>query len=673
MNFSADTALIIVTSIALVFLIVFVLCLLMLVRRKHALELAEQKLADVSEQLQQTGEQLADIQNQYSEYRQIAQSREHELSSKAQITEMRAQEQLKHHEQLNQEILKSREQLQKDFELLSNKVFEQSRQKFESESKKTLDSTLDPLKKEIESFRKRVDETHQEDLKDRNRLQGQIQELHKQTQQIGQDAIQLAVALKGESKSQGNWGEMVLERLLEESGLEKGREYEVQASFRDQEGKLKQPDVIVHLPENKDIVIDAKVSLVAYERFFHAETDVDKELALKDHMQSLRTHFSGLSGKSYESLENLNSLDFVFMFVPVEPAYLLALQKDPSLFQQAYDKGVVMVSPTTLMVTLKTVASIWRYEKQNRNAQEIADSAGGLYDQFMLLIESLDDLGKKIDSAQKSYAVQAETSVWQIEKDGNKLFLGGTLHLLTRADFPLPEEFDQAYSASDIIYLETDIGAMNSPEFMAKSMAAMTYSDGRTLQSVLEPDTYRQLSQYLAGKGMPISMLNGFTAGGVSLTITLLELQSLGYTDVGVDRHYYSKAWSDKKELGFFETVDEQLSFIAALGEGIEDEVVSYTLADMARLSELFDAMKTQWRTGDVDTLFSTMIVDLKNQFPDVYESLFLRRNHAWMPDIEGMLQTEETEFVLVGAGHMVGPDGLLQQLSDSGYMVTQL
>ena len=403
MIFSAEILFIIAASAALLLLVLLFVTLLFGARRKHALESQQQRLAEAEAELQQANDQLESVQAEHAKFKETAQAKEHELSSKAQIAEMRAQEQLKHHEQLNQEIVKSQERLQKDFEALSSKVFEESRQKFESQSKKTLDSTLDPLKKEIESFRKEVDKTHKESLADRNSLKGQIMELHKQTQQIGHDAVQLAAALKGESKSQGNWGEMVLERLLEESGLEKGREYETQASYRDEDGRLKQPDVVIHLPENKDIVIDAKVSLVAYERFFNSESDEDKEVALKEHLQSLRNHFSGLSGKSYESLENVNSLDFVFMFVPVEPAYLLALQKDPSLFQQAYDKGVVMVSPTTLMVTLKTVASIWRYEKQNKNAQEIADSAGGLYDQFVLFVESLDDLGKKIDSTQKSY------------------------------------------------------------------------------------------------------------------------------------------------------------------------------------------------------------------------------------------------------------------------------
>ncbi len=331
------------------------------------------------------------------------QDRLRETELKLQVAEMRSEEQLRYYQELNQEIAQSREQLQKDFEVLSNRVFEETRKKFDRESKRTLDSSLEPLKQEIEFFRKRVNETHQEDLKDRNRLQGQIIELQKQARQIGQDAVQLATALKGESKSQGNWGEMVLERLLEESGLEKGREYETQTSYRDEDGRLKQPDVVIHLPDNKDIVVDSKVSLKAWDAFYNADTEAARAQALKDHMVSIKSHVTGLAAKSYQSLDNVHSLDFVFMFIPIEPAWMLALQKEPGLFQQAWNKGIVMVSTTTLMPTLRTVANIWRNEKQNRYAQQIADSAGGLYDQFALLVESLDDLGKRINAVQKSY------------------------------------------------------------------------------------------------------------------------------------------------------------------------------------------------------------------------------------------------------------------------------
>ena len=317
--------------------------------------------------------------------------------------EIRREEQLEYYQKLNQEIGHSREQLQKEFEALSNRVFEESRKKFDRESRRTLDSSLEPLKQEIEFFRKRVNETHQEDLKDRNRLQGQIEALQNQARKIGQDAVQLAAALKGENKTQGNWGEMALERLLQESGLEKGREYETQASYRDEDDRLKQPDVVIHLPDNKNLIVDAKVSLKAWEAFFNADTVDIQAQALKDHLASIKSHVANLAGKSYQNLSGVHSPEFIFMFIPVEPAWILALQKEPGLFQQAWNQGIVVVSTTTLMPTLRTVANIWRNEKQNRNVQRIADSAGGLYDQFALLVESLDDLGKKIGSAQKSY------------------------------------------------------------------------------------------------------------------------------------------------------------------------------------------------------------------------------------------------------------------------------
>jgi len=383
-----------------------VFLVLYIVAKKSAIE--KQALADREiDELKQAvygAEDLAEkVQKQLVDANDLAQLTQADLRTQLQVSEMRLQEQQQHHDAMNQELKSSQQKLQQDFEALSRKIFEDNRKRFENESKRTLEVSLSPLKKEIEGFRQRVEQTHKADLQDRNRLQGQMIELQKQAQQIGQDAIQLANALKGESKSQGNWGEMILERLLEDSGLERGREYQVQASYIDEEGRRKQPDVVIKLPEGRDIIIDSKVSLVAYERFFNAATEEQRAAALKDHLSSMRNHFSGLSHKKYDDLEGVNSLDFVFMFVPVEPAYILTLQSATDLFQQAYDKGVVMVSPTTLMATLRTVSNIWRYEKQNMNAQKIADDAGGLYDQFVLLVESLDQLGKRLEDTQKSY------------------------------------------------------------------------------------------------------------------------------------------------------------------------------------------------------------------------------------------------------------------------------
>ena len=374
-------------------------------RRRLTGEIAEYKqyLGQREQTIRDTAELLDDTKGRLHDNETKAQAREMELASKLKVAEMRAEEQLKQHQALNAELVKSQERIQRDFEALTAKIFEASRKKFEDESQKTLKVTLNPLKQEIEGFRKRIEETHREEIAGRSRLEGQIHEMQKQASQIGKDAVQLTAALKGEAKSQGDWGETILERLLEDSGLEKGREYDSQNSYKDEEGNDKRPDVIIHLPDNKDIVIDAKVSLKAYEAFFNAATDERREAALKGHLQSLRSHFTGLGKKEYEKLEGLKTLDFVFMFIPIEPACTLALQSDKGLFQQAYDRGVVIVSPTTLMVTLRTVANLWRYEKQNLNAREIADSAGGLYDQFTLLIESMDELGKKIDATQNTY------------------------------------------------------------------------------------------------------------------------------------------------------------------------------------------------------------------------------------------------------------------------------
>lgn len=312
------------------------------------------------------------------------------------------QQELRMREQLAL-LNESRQALVKEFENTANKIFEEKHQRFSSQSKESLEATLNPLRQQLGEFRKRVDDVYSQETADRNKLVGQISELQKQTQKIGQDAVNLAKALKGDNKAQGNWGEVILERLLEESGLQKGREYETQVSLKTEAGERRNPDVLVRLPEGKDIIIDAKVSLRDYERFCSAQDDDEKRLALKAHIHSLRSHINGLSIKDYEKLELVRSLDFVFIFVPIEAAFMLALQEDPGLFREAYDKHIILVSPTTLLATLRTVESIWRYEKQNRNAEKIAAQAGGLYDQFTLLIESFEEVGKAINRSQDAF------------------------------------------------------------------------------------------------------------------------------------------------------------------------------------------------------------------------------------------------------------------------------
>jgi DNA recombination protein RmuC len=302
-----------------------------------------------------------------------------------------------------QALTQARETLTKEFENVANKIFEAKQQQFTQSSRTTLETSINPLREQLKDFKKQVEDVYSKEAAERNKLVGQITELQKQTQQIGQDAVNLATALKGSSKTQGNWGEVILERLLEESGLQKGREYETQVSLQDEDGKRRNPDVIVRLPENKDLIIDAKVSLVDYELYCNTDNDIDKAKSLKNHLLSIKTHIDGLSRKNYESLEQIRSLDFVFIFIPIESAFMLALEHDQGLFKYAYDKHIILVSPTTLLATLRTVENIWRFDKQNKNAEKIAAMAGMLHDQFALVVESLSEVGQYISKTQNAY------------------------------------------------------------------------------------------------------------------------------------------------------------------------------------------------------------------------------------------------------------------------------
>ncbi|MDG0969162.1 MAG: DNA recombination protein RmuC [Porticoccaceae bacterium] len=290
-------------------------------------------------------------------------------------------------------------QLTQEFENLANRIFDQKQASFSAQSKAAIEVSLSPLRRDLGDFKKQVERAYDKENADRNKLVGQISELQKQTMQISADAVSLANALRGDNKAQGNWGEFVLEKLLEDSGLTRGREYDTQVALKDDQGKRRNPDVVIHLPEGRDIVIDAKVSLVDYERYFHAEDDIAKQQYLQQHLGSLTAHVKGLSGKDYERLEGVNSLDFVLLFIPVESAFMLALDQAPEMMRDAYDRGIIVVSPSTLMVTLRTIKNLWRYADQNRNAQVIAEKAGGLYDQFILYVDALEDVGRHLDKS----------------------------------------------------------------------------------------------------------------------------------------------------------------------------------------------------------------------------------------------------------------------------------
>ncbi len=320
------------------------------------------------------------------------------------LTARLASEQQRYQEQLAL-LTDARNTLGREFENIANRIFEDKQAIFNRSSKQVMDSTVDPLRRELSEFRKKIDDSQHKESAERNRLIGQISELQKQAQRIGDDAVMLATALKGDSKVQGNWGEVVLERLLEESGLRKGREYETQVSLKDDDGRRRSPDVILRLPDKRDIVIDAKVSLTDYERYCRSDDDDARARHLNQHVLSIRNHVTGLSRKAYEQLEGINTLDFVLIFVPIEAAFMVAIERDQTLFRDAYDRGIILVSPSTLMATLRTINNIWRYADQNRNAEKIAAQAGALYDQFVLVVQALEEIGKHLDKSQEAWTL----------------------------------------------------------------------------------------------------------------------------------------------------------------------------------------------------------------------------------------------------------------------------
>lgn len=283
----------------------------------------------------------------------------------------------------------------KEFENLANKIFEEKTTKFSKSSKENLDQILNPLKENLKDFKKKVEETYDKESKERFSLQDRIKELVELNQQISKDATNLTNALKGQAKTQGNWGEMILESILEHSGLTKDREYVTQESYKDEDGKRKQPDVIVKYPNDRHIIIDSKVSLTAYERFANCEDPDEQQQHLKEHISSIYAHIDNLSSKEYDKIDK--SLDFVMLFVPIEPAYMTAIHFDQDLWSYAYKKRVLLISPTNLIAALKMVADIWKREHQNANAVEIANRGEKLYDKFVGFIDDMKDMGKAIE------------------------------------------------------------------------------------------------------------------------------------------------------------------------------------------------------------------------------------------------------------------------------------
>lgn len=293
--------------------------------------------------------------------------------------------------------------LGQQFENLANRIFEQNSGHFRELNQHSLDNLLGPLKEQLEGFRRQVGETHAQETAQRHSLKFELERLAELNARMTEEAAALTRALKGDSKQQGNWGEVVLARILGECGLREGHEYETQVSLETDKGKRYQPDVIVHLPQGKDIIIDAKVSLTAYERWYNSDDELARAVALKEHVASVRNHIRELGRKDYQQLPGVRTLDYVLMFVAVEPAFLAALEADPSLVRFGLEHNILLVSPTNLMVALRTIENLWRYERQNQNARQIAERAGRLYEKLRLFVEEMQQLGGSLHKAQESY------------------------------------------------------------------------------------------------------------------------------------------------------------------------------------------------------------------------------------------------------------------------------
>ena len=297
----------------------------------------------------------------------------------------------------------AKESLRIQFENLANQIFEKKSKSFEEGNQKQLQHLLKPFREQIDEFSKQSQEQFMYEAKERHLLKDEILRLKELNHRISEDAINLTNALKGENKTQGNWGEIVLEKILEESGLRNGHEYDTQGSYRGEDGQLLRPDVVLHLPQAKDIIIDSKVSLIAYDAFMR-EDDPDKKAdALKQHIASISLHVKALSEKKYESIKGVRTLDFVLLFMPIEGAFLLALEHDERFFRKAYNKNIIIVSPSTLLVTLRTIEHIWRREYQEENAKEIASSAEALYDKFVGFVDEMQLLGEQISKTNDTY------------------------------------------------------------------------------------------------------------------------------------------------------------------------------------------------------------------------------------------------------------------------------
>ncbi|HIP21176.1 MAG TPA: DNA recombination protein RmuC [Sulfurimonas sp.] len=362
----------------IIFFMAFFTLLFIYLKQKQKLELLEDDSRDSIERIKNLELQHAVLQTQY----------EAEVKASSQKLNV---------------LQGAKDELSNEFKALANKIFEDKSKQFSSASKEQLELLLKPFREQITNFSTQAKEQFLTHSKETYLLKDELLRLKQMNSQLSNDAINLTKALKGENKTQGNWGEIVLENILEQSGLRLGREYELQATLKSQEGKNFRPDVIIHMPQERDIIIDSKVSLVAYERFMSAEEESMKLQALKEHILSIKGHVKALSEKKYEKLEGVNSLDFVLLFMPIEGAFLLALEEDGEFFKNAYEQNILVVSPSTLLVTLRTIEHIWRTQHQEEHALKIAAEAEAMYDKLVGFVEELQKVGIHLDKAQGAY------------------------------------------------------------------------------------------------------------------------------------------------------------------------------------------------------------------------------------------------------------------------------
>jgi DNA recombination protein RmuC len=356
------------------------------------LEQAQDQLVLSQNQFENTQLQNTQLQTQLSEFAAQKAALQAKLDAQHQAHLLQVQQQTQ-----------TRENFDAYLKQFADAALKQQANQLSSQNQDQLGHLLNPLKQQLGDFKKKVDDVYDKDARDRAGLTQQINSLLELNNKLSSDAINLTKALKGDNKAQGNWGEMVLEQVLEQSGLRKGFEYETQVNLTQTDGKRLQPDVVIHMPENKDVVVDSKVTLVAYERYQNAEDENEKALALAEHLASVKAHIKGLSGKSYESAEGVSSLDYVLLFIPIESAYMLALQADQDLFVSAMKSNIMLVSPATLLMVLRTIHNIWRYEHQSQNAKEISRQAEEMHKKLVDFVASMDSVGSHLVRAQDAF------------------------------------------------------------------------------------------------------------------------------------------------------------------------------------------------------------------------------------------------------------------------------